>query len=548
MDIKNRIWSVVLTTVLIFTSTFVVAFANGEEEEPAGAINEPATEETFEAKAMQAVVTKNPIAVMTNNSTAGIDSKVDNSLKDYRSILIVGTDKGGRADLMIVFSYNKKTNKAKIFSVARDTYMQINNSAAYTIHGKKRDFCKGNLAAEFGGMKVLVKELNRHLDLNIREYVAIDWDGVAKLVDSLGGLENCNIKSGDMLKAINDLITSYGKGETIKSAGVKKLTGWQAVQYLRVRQYTGGNARVREDRNREVFCQLFNKTKSNPALLLKVYSAVSDNIDSNMDIVSALSLAASISLGSTSSYKTDRFPYKYKSYWDPDGCFVYDVMNTNASNVKTLHKNMFGQKKYKLSGTANNLSKKTSTLTKKYLKKSKPLLSKATVTVSGTAYTGKPVTPKVSVTLGDRTLIQGTDYENRNLIARSTVGKYSFTIKGLCDGYEDQSRTVTYEITPPGTNGLVLTPLKKGFTATWQQQAALMPDVHITGYQLQYSLKSSFKSAKTSTVSGYTNVSKTINKLKKKKTYYVRVRTYVTNGSGTHYSDWSSVQKVKTLK
>ncbi len=64
------------------------------------------------------------------------------------------------------------------------------------------------------------------------------------------------------------------------------------------------------------------------------------------------------------------------------------------------------------------------------------------------------------------------------------------------------------------------------------------------GYEIQYSLKESFKKAKTVKIEG--SLKTTLNKLKKNKTYYIRVRAFATTSKGRKaYSDWSEVKKVK---
>ena len=69
-----------------------------------------------------------------------------------------------------------------------------------------------------------------------------------------------------------------------------------------------------------------------------------------------------------------------------------------------------------------------------------------------------------------------------------------------------------------------------------------------TGYQIQYSVKSSFKGAKTVKVKGAKNVSKVINKLTKGKKYYVRVRGYKVSGGKTYTSAWSAKKAVSIKK
>ena len=70
----------------------------------------------------------------------------------------------------------------------------------------------------------------------------------------------------------------------------------------------------------------------------------------------------------------------------------------------------------------------------------------------------------------------------------------------------------------------------------------------VTGYKVQYSSKSDFSSFKTVTVSKASTVSQVIGSLGKDKTYYFRVRGYKSSGTGTFYSQWSMVKKVKIVK
>lgn len=67
------------------------------------------------------------------------------------------------------------------------------------------------------------------------------------------------------------------------------------------------------------------------------------------------------------------------------------------------------------------------------------------------------------------------------------------------------------------------------------------------GYQIQYATNKNFKSAKVIKVSSK-SVEKTISKLKKKKTYYVRIRGYKKTGGKTYYSAWSSAKKIVVRK
>ena len=68
---------------------------------------------------------------------------------------------------------------------------------------------------------------------------------------------------------------------------------------------------------------------------------------------------------------------------------------------------------------------------------------------------------------------------------------------------------------------------------------------NISGYQIQYAPNKKFKKAKRKTVK---STSVTIKKLKKKKTYFVRVRAYKLVDGKKVYGKWSAVKKVKVKK
>lgn len=463
-----------------------------------------------------------------------------------RKILITGLDNGGRADIMIVLCFTKE-NEAKIFTVARDTYMQLNPSKTYTIDGKGRAYFKCNKAAELGGPNVLMNELNRHLDLDIKEYIGVDWGCVADLIDAMGGL-SANIDK-DMLSWINSYsIPGYPKANgKISKAGKQVLNGWQAVQYLRVRKYDDGNARVREDRNRDVFVQLYNQAKGwNIDKRMLVYNAIAGKIQTNISYDGMKSLIGQFQ--NVNVVKTTQYPYYAKNYWDKWADYYYWTPTTLEKNTIRLHKEVLGESNYKPSATVKSLSKTIAKHIKKKTisaKKPKvPSVAKATVTVGQSAYTGKAVTPGVTVKLKKKKL--KATYYTVTYKNNVNIGKASITITGRC-GYGG-SKTVTFDIKPAGTRLTGITAGSKSFTTTWAQQATKMPSKTIDGYQIQYGLKKNFKKAKTLTVSGYTQTTATVGKLKAKKKYFVRVRTYVGSGKAAVYSDWSPAMSVKPAK
>ena len=161
-------------------------------------------------------------------------------------------------------------------------------------------------------------------------------------------------------------------------------------------------------------------------------------------------------------------------------------------------------------------------------------------------YDGKTKQPTVTVKNSKgKTLKRGTDYTVSYSSGSKNVGRY--TVKVTLKGNYSGSKSLTYNINPKGTSVSKVTAAKKGFKVTWKKQAT-----QTTGYQVQYSTSSKFKSAKTVTISKNKTTSKSVGKLSAKKKYYVRVRTYKTvkvNGKNVKlYSGWSKAKSVTTKK
>ncbi|MFR5874958.1 MAG: transglutaminase domain-containing protein [Eubacterium sp.] len=173
----------------------------------------------------------------------------------------------------------------------------------------------------------------------------------------------------------------------------------------------------------------------------------------------------------------------------------------------------------------------------------KPTASGNYVTLSSSSYTydGKVKKPTVKVYNKSKKLIHSYYYTVSYASGRKNVGKYKITIK-FRNGYSG-TLTKTFTIKPKNTSISKVTAGKKKFTVKWKKYTT-----QTTGYQIQYSTSSKFSNAKTVTVSKNKTTSKTISKLKAKKKYYVRIRTYKTVSGTKYYSSWSKAKTVTTKK
>lgn len=163
-------------------------------------------------------------------------------------------------------------------------------------------------------------------------------------------------------------------------------------------------------------------------------------------------------------------------------------------------------------------------------------------------YSGGNRTPAVVVKDSQgNTLKNNIDYTVSYPSDRKDVGSYTVTIKFKENYYGTVKRTFT--IVPRAISISKVTAQKKGFQVSWKKQSS-----QVTGYQIQYSTSSKFtKNATTlKTLRKYKTTSQKLTKLKAKKKYYVRIRTYKTvkvDGKTTKlYASWSKVKKIITKK
>ncbi len=170
------------------------------------------------------------------------------------------------------------------------------------------------------------------------------------------------------------------------------------------------------------------------------------------------------------------------------------------------------------------------------------------IKLSQTSYTYNGKSQKPSVTVKDRkgkALKNKTDYTVTYPKNMKNVGNYTVTIK-LKGNYKGTVKK-TFQIIPKGTTISKITPKKKGFALKWNKQA-----VQTTGYEVAYSTNKDFtkKATGTITVGKSKTVSKSVSKLKAKKKYYVKIRTYKAvkiNGKAKKlYSAWSKIKTVIT--
>ena len=236
-----------------------------------------------------------------NFENIGINTGVAENkvMKGYTTIGLVGLDnrqgslKQGNSDTMIIASINNDTKKVKLVSVYRDTYLRIGEDKEG--NGK---YDKANSAYAHGGSEQLLSMLNTNLDLNLTDFVTVDFNAVAETAELLGGID-VELKEEEVVHLNNYCVeTSEVIGMDYKPlekvAGVHHLNGVQTVAYARIR-YTAGNDMRRAARQREVIYKLVEKAKNaSLSTLNKIVDKVFPMIYTSLSKADILSMGMSM--------------------------------------------------------------------------------------------------------------------------------------------------------------------------------------------------------------------------------------------------------------
>lgn len=224
--------------------------------------------------------------------------------------------------------------------------------------------------------------------------------------------------------------------------------------------------------------------------------------------------------------KKNKLKYKYLDGSSPTCSHTYKTSITKAATGKNGS----------ITKTCTNCGEKT--ITKVYAPKDIEL-SKERFTYNNKAH-------KPSVTIKNskgKTLSSKKDFTVSYPKNIKNVGQYTITIK-FKGNYRGTVKK-TFTITPKGTSILKVTPKRKGVAVKWKKQTE-----QTSGYEIACSTDKRFSKKNTRIVLvGKNNItSKTVTKLKDKKKYYVRVRTYKTVKGKKYYSGWSKVKYATTRK
>lgn len=242
----------------------------------------------------------------------------------------------GNSDVVMIISIDQLTKKIKMSSLMRDTYVTIENN------GKD----KLNAAYAKGGPQLAIKTINQNFDLDIKDYINVDFFSAAKIVDALGGV-NINVKPAE-LSFLNNYLYEISLIEKIPSvplttAGLQKLDGKQTVAYTRIRGVGRGDY-DRTERQRNVLVALFSKMQgAGPDIFPVFMNEILPNLETSMSSMTLFTLGSNILNSKTKVIEQARFPLDSASKGERINNVWYlntDLKATSTSIYNFIYKNI----------------------------------------------------------------------------------------------------------------------------------------------------------------------------------------------------------------
>lgn len=305
--------------------------------------------------------------VVVNTEVAQLED-----LKGFKNIALFALDNrcttgsagGNNSDTIIVASINNDTKEIKLVSVYRDTLLDIGDD----------NYQKCNAAYAYGGVQQAVSMLNANLDLDISDYVTVDFRAMVAAIDLFGGLD-IPLSYAEMVHMNNYCVeTSEETGvgyvplelpdpkpeDEDAILGEYHLNGVQATSYCRIR-YTASLDMGRTERQRLVIKLLVDKAKkSSITELTKILDEVFPYVHTSltkMEIVKLAMSAMSYNLGATSGFPMDFTMATLSS----KGSVI--IPTTLEYNVIKLHAFLFGDPNYSVSNAVREKSEQIITIT-----------------------------------------------------------------------------------------------------------------------------------------------------------------------------------------
>ena len=288
---------------------------------------------------------------MKKSKTSKIETaSAGKSITEPFTILLMGIDSTdevleknaiANGDTLILITFNPKTLNATMLSIPRDSYVPI---ACWGGNPEN----KITHAAAYGN-DCMINTIEDYFKVNIDYYAKINFKGLVKLVNAVGGVE---------VDVPQRLCTDDSNrwGEVCIEPGHQTLNGEQALVFARNRKALANGDFGRAEHQQEIILALINKMKTvkDVSTFMDILNTVSNSIDTNLttkQILSFYNVGKDIIKKSVSSDEADLVNIQ-RLYLQGSGQMIYDerarmvlwdyvpIENSRKDIVQAMYENL----------------------------------------------------------------------------------------------------------------------------------------------------------------------------------------------------------------
>ncbi|MBP1757026.1 MAG: hypothetical protein H6Q59_3424 [Firmicutes bacterium] len=287
-----------------------------------------------------------------DSENSNIKQNEEVEIEGYHNIALFGVDsrenalkKSTHSDTIVIASINNQTKDVKLVSIYRDTYVNIPGEG----------YDKINAAYFKGGYSLALSTINTNFDLDVKEFVTVNFSAIVNVIDELGGIQ-LDITDSE-LKYLNGYVRELNRiNKTqvpgLKSSGTQVVNGTQATAYARIR-YTKGGDFKRAERQRIVIQKIFEKAKSSDlSTVNSIIDEMFPQIYTNLTTAEILKLATDIF--SYNITENTGFPFEKDAHTYDRVSYVFPI--NLQDNVVRLHDFMFDDTAYVPSSSVQEYS------------------------------------------------------------------------------------------------------------------------------------------------------------------------------------------------
>lgn len=188
-----------------------------------------------------------------------------------------------QTDVTMIVTLDTKNDRILLTSLMRDTLIVRPNGRKGRINGVARDYGTFNKQTGEYNLDAYMQTLSEHFGIKVDKWVSVDFDQVINVVDILGGVEVTATKAEAQYfkdRGFDKIVI-----QEIPSAGTFIVSGFTALQYMRIRKISGGEFQ-RTQRQRTVLRTILKNAKDMTSdEAMNLVDKIAPNLSTNMTVI-----------------------------------------------------------------------------------------------------------------------------------------------------------------------------------------------------------------------------------------------------------------------